>query len=77
MQSIAKMDQLNQERQESLEVRWFVNGGELTVNGQGAQIGEARWQLPAEGQLQLWVVLADDRGGMMAGSLQVRLTPGA
>lgn len=65
------------ERQESLEVRWFVNGGELTVNGQGAQIGEARWQLPAEGQLQLWVVLADDRGGMMAGSLQVRLTPGA
>jgi hypothetical protein len=69
------------DRREAMRVSWFATDGELEHDRTGRSEPEARhtdsdndWTAPeAEGDVRLWVVLRDDRGGVGWGSYRLRV----
>lgn len=69
------------DRREAMRLSWFASAGEFEHDRTGRSEAEAgdresdnRWTAPAtRGDVRLWVVLRDDRGGVGWGSYRLRV----
>jgi hypothetical protein len=71
------LDQRLVERRESMRVSWFATGGSLAVDGSAvaeddtATSVSTTWRTPGPGDMWLWFVLRDSRGGIAWRGLRV------